>query len=311
MTVTSAWLLAAGPAGAQTAQGKAPADQIVLSGRVVVPRGETVGEIIVLRGRAVVAGVATRDVVVVNGPVAVSGQVSGDVVALAGDVTLADSAQIGGDVLAAGDVHQGAGAQVGGEVRPHQRFTLRDRFGAIARLISWFAVSVSVLLLGLLLLWLVPTGSDRVVEAGRTAPWASILWGLAAAVLVPAIAVAFLASVIALPLGLAAILALAFFVMLGYAFGAMLLGRIVVRGRSRSTCFLVGWVILRAVGLIPIVSGITVALVAVVGIGASLVAIWRARGRGLGGRHRPGRATSAGHDPVVDLVEEESSTGFA
>jgi hypothetical protein len=294
MTVTCAWLLAAGPAGAQTVPGKAAPDQIVLSGRVVVPRGETVGEIIVLRGRAVVAGVATRDVVVVNGPVAVSGQVSGDVV-----------------VLAAGDVHQGAGAQVGGQVRPHLRFTLRDRFGAIARLISWFAVSVSVLLLGLLLLWLVPTGSDRVVEAGRTAPWASILWGLAAAVLVPAIAVAFLASVIALPLGLAAILALAFLVMLGYAFGAMLIGRIVLRGRSRTTCFLVGWVILRAVGLIPIVSGITVALVAVVGIGASLVATWRARGRSLGGRHRPGRATSAGYDPVVDLVEEEPSTGFA
>lgn len=311
--VACSCLLWAGSAGAQTpSAARSAPDQIVLSGRAVVPRGQSAGEIIVLRGRAFVAGVATRDVVVVDGSVEVSGQVAGTVVALDGDVTLAGTAQIGGDVLAAGDVHVGVGAQVGGEVRPHARFTLRDRFGAVARLISWLAVSVSTLLLGLLLLWLIPRGAHRVVEAGRRAPWASIIGGVLAAVLLPAIAVAFLVSVVALPLGLTAILAFAFCVMVGFTFGAMVLGRIVVKERSRALAFLAGWAILRAIGLIPVVSGITFALVAVFGIGASLVAIRRSRSGSHvagSGKHRPGRATPARTDEVIDVVEEGSPTG--
>ena len=55
-------------------------DQIVLSGRVVVPRGQTAGEIVVFTGRVLVAGVVHGDVVIVDGPVTISGQVSGSVI---------------------------------------------------------------------------------------------------------------------------------------------------------------------------------------------------------------------------------------
>jgi hypothetical protein len=304
-------------AGAAAAQTPAPApraasDQIVLSGHVLVARGTSAGEILVLHGRAVVAGVATRDVVVLDGPIVVTGQVAGTVVALGGDVTLADSAQIGGDVLAAGDVHAASGAQVGGDVRPHVRFTLSGRLGVAERFVSWLAVSISTLLLGLSLIWLVPNGIDRAVAAARTAPWATIAWGLFTALVVPVLSIALLASVFALPLGLALLLALAFMAFVGYAVAILVVGgRVAPRG-SRTLGFLAGWAILRAVGLIPVVSGITFTIGAVTGVGAVVVATWRARVPSGRGKHRPRRAApGSDRDTVIDVFEEETSSGVA
>jgi hypothetical protein len=308
-------VLLAGSATAQTPTPapapRAAADQIVLSGRVFVPRGASAGEIVVLRGRAIVAGVATKDVVVVDGPILVTGQVAGSVVAIGGDVTLVDSAQIGGDVLAAGDVRAAPGAQVAGEIRSRVRFTLSGRLGVAARFVSWIAVSISTLLLGLAVIWLVPLGADRAVEAARTAPWATIAWGAFAAVFVPVLSIALLASVVALPLGLALLLALTFLAFMGYAVAVMAVGRFVVPRGSRTLGLLAGWAILRAIGLIPVVSGITFGLAALAGIGAVVVATWRARGRAGKGKHRPGRAATPDGADVVDVVKEESSSGFA
>jgi hypothetical protein len=50
--------------------------------------------------------------------------------------------------------------------------------------------------------------------------------------------------------------------------------------------FLIGWAILAAVAAIPFVGGFVWVAGAVFGLGAALLAIWRARG--AGGRHRPG-----------------------
>ena len=73
---------------------------MVLVGRVVVPQGQSVGEVIVFSGRVLVEGIVRGDVVVLDGPITVSGQVSGSVVALDGSVRLLGTAQVGGDVLA-------------------------------------------------------------------------------------------------------------------------------------------------------------------------------------------------------------------
>src|SRR4029453_9750330 len=51
--------------------------QLMLSGSLLVPRGQSVGEVVVLHGRASVYGVAVGDVVVVDGPTLIAGQVSG------------------------------------------------------------------------------------------------------------------------------------------------------------------------------------------------------------------------------------------
>ena len=86
------WLAVPVAALGQTQQGTAePRDQIVLSGDVQVRRGQEVGEVVVLHGTAMVAGVVRGDVVVLDGRIDVTGQVSGAVVSVGGSVALGPS----------------------------------------------------------------------------------------------------------------------------------------------------------------------------------------------------------------------------
>jgi hypothetical protein len=293
----------AGTAWAQTPTGSpSPAagadvdraeDQVVLAGTVAVPRGRAVGEVVVFSGRVAVAGVVAGDVVVLDGPIAISGQVSGSVIAMNGPIRLAGTASVGGDVLGAETVRMQPGAVVGGSVRDDVAFTPRGALAALGALLGAVAIAVSVLLLVLLLLALVPRGLDRVAGALRTAPFASIGWGLAIAIVLPVLTVASAASILGLPLGLAAFLAFGLLGLLGLACAAFGVGRLVVaEPRGRVGAAAAGWGIVAALGLVPFLNVAVWTAGAVVGLGASLVAIWRVRAGPSGkGRHRAGSAT--------------------
>jgi hypothetical protein len=276
-------------------------DQIVLAGRVVVDRGQTSGEIVVFTGRVQVAGVVQGDVVVVDGPVLISGQVSGSVISFDGPVRLTGTAQVSGDVIARENVEMALGSQVGGQVRAHAPFTFKTPARVLGRFASWLAVSVSTLLLGLLLLWVVPRGAERVLRAARETPWTSAMWGLVMSIVLPAAGALFVLSLVALPLGLVLLLALAMLLFVAYTWSLWVLGRAIVSEHGRLLAFLAGWAIARAVGLIPVVSGVTFGLAAMFGLGAMTVATWRARGvtRRGGGSHR------RGHVALPEASDEE------
>ena len=266
-------------------------DQVVLLGRVVVPRGEAVGEVVVFSGRVTVVGVVRGDVVVLDGPITVSGQVSGSVIALDGSVRLLATAQIGGDVLAHDGVTVADGATVGGRVNESVSFNLSGPLRAVGAFLSWLAVAVSTLVLGLLFALVAPRALDRTATAGRTAPWSSAGWGLVLAVALPVLAVAMIASVVGVPLGLGVLLAIGLLMLVGAVVTAHALGRILIgEARGTATAFLAGWGIATVVGLIPFVSGVVFGLSAVYGTGAIAVAVWRARGprraARSGGKHR-------------------------
>ena len=72
--------------------------------------------------------------------------------------------------------------------------------------------------------------------------------------------------------------------------------RLLDRDRRATTAFLAGWAIETAIGVIPYVSGAVYAAAAVFGLGATTVAVWRARGPRRdarpGGKHRAGGAAA-------------------
>jgi hypothetical protein len=268
-------------------------DQVVLLGRVVVPRGQSVGEVVVFSGRAVVEGIVRGDVVVVDGPITVSGQVSGSVVALGGSVRLLSSAQVGGDVLAHDHVIVAAGAVVDGRASEGVAFDLSRPLRSLEAFVSWLAVAVSTLVLGLLFALVAPRALDRTAEAGRTAFWTSVGWGMAFAIGLPVLAVAGIVLVLGTPLGLAILLSLLLLALVGAVATAHAIGRALVHEeRGVTVSFLAGWALATVVGVIPYVSGFVFVLSAAFGIGALSVATWRARGsRPAGapaGRHRAG-----------------------
>ncbi len=294
-------------AGAQAREPATPADQVILSGDAVVPRGRVVGQVVVFSGSANIAGVVRGDVVVLDGPVTVAGQVSGDVVALDGVIRLQATAQVGGDVLGGDAVTVVQGATVGGQVRQGVSFTLSDTTRVLGALLASAAMAASILIAGLVLLLFAPRGADRVAHAGLSAPFASIGWGLVLVIVIPLAAVAAAATIIGLPFGLAVLLGLGLLWLVGQTWLTYTLGRLLVREpRSRVGALFAGWGIGAAIGLVPFLNVVWWGLGSIFGIGAMTVAAWRARrgdGRpaapdsrgGKGGRHAAGRVVvSAG-----------------
>jgi hypothetical protein len=87
-----------------------------------------------------------------------------------------------------------------------------------------------------------------------------------------------LASLIGLPLGAVVLLALGFLYTLGYVASAYFLGRLVLKAsRGRVPAYVVGWAILSAVGLIPVVNVIVLIAATIYGVGMIVVATFRTR----------------------------------
>lgn len=303
-------------AGAQPKEPPAPAEQVVLSGDVVVPRGRVAGQVVVFSGSATILGVVDGDVVVLDGPIVVQGQVSGDVVAADGSVELGETAQVTGSVLAGGEISVGSGAQVGGDSRQNLRWTLGGTLEPLGSLLPPVAIAVSVLLAALLWLLVAPRGGDRVGQALATAPLASIGWGFLVTLALPVLGFAATVTVLGLPFGLSLLLGLGLLWLVGLAAAVWGIGRLIVREpRSGIGAVLAGWLVATVVGLVPYLNVAWWVLGAVVGLGAIVVASWRARrgetpaptSRDRGGRHAAGRvaAPAASFElPATPLAED-------
>jgi cytoskeletal protein CcmA (bactofilin family) len=284
-------ILAVTPAGAagQAADGSFRGDRVVITGPVTIDRGETADDVVVIDGPVSVAGRVRGDLVVVSGRLRISGTVDGDVVAVADRAVLASGARVGGDFVY-GDKRPlvPGGATIGGDVQRVSASDVTDPVGFIGAAAIWVAVSVSALVLGLLLLWLAPRGLDAAFRAASTSLGLTIGWGLLLFFGLPILAVIALVTIVGIPLGVALLLALLPIYAIGYTTSAWLLGRrLVGPPRGRVLAFLAGLAILRVLALIPIVGGIVWFAATVVGLGALLVATWRAR------RGYPERAVAA------------------
>jgi hypothetical protein len=310
MSAIVLWVVMPGVAHAQTlnpgGSGRAQ-EQVLLSGTATVARGTTAGEVVVFHGRALISGSVQGDVVVLDGPITIDGAyVTGSVVALRGTVHVTGTSLIGGDVLGGGHVTVDRGAKIGGQVREHVGFTLQGPLAVLGILLGSVALAISVLLLGLFLLLIAPRGADRLATAATTAPLASLGWGLVVAIVLPVLCVVATASIVGLPLGLAALLALALLFLAGLAWTAWAIGRAILPApRARVLSFLVGWAIVAAAGLVPFVNVGVWGLGSAFGIGTLTVAVWRSRRAGRTGRHRVGGGFLPEPPVMVPVAAEE------
>src|ERR687889_263230 len=159
-------LAVAAPAWAQDIAGQDAF--VVLSGRADVPQSQQVGDLVVFHGSSTVDGTVNGSVTAFDAPVTISGRVAGDVVVFNGRVELRGGATVTGDVVSQAAPVLASGATIGGATRRVQTNVNWDGFGWAGRLAFWLAVSVSTLVIGLVLLWLVGRSAARIGEAGRT-----------------------------------------------------------------------------------------------------------------------------------------------
>jgi cytoskeletal protein CcmA (bactofilin family) len=267
-------LAAAAPASAR--------DQVVLSGSTVVGPGQQVGDVVVIDGPVTIAGRATGDVVAVHGRLVVTGSVNGDVVAVSRPLVLGPNARVGGDVHYGSSKRIAPGASVAGTVsKENWDEAVGPAWGAAAHFVIWIAVSVSSLVLGLLLLWFAPRAAEAARDTARDALGASIGWGIGLMIGLPILAIIALITLVGIPFGIGLLLALLPLFAIGYACGCWILGRRMVGPpRGPVLAFLAGWGVLRILALIPFVGGLFGIAATAVGLGALVVAAWRARSGG-------------------------------
>jgi hypothetical protein len=261
-----------------TAQENDENSLVVLEGNAHVLEGETVDTVVVFHGSATIEGTVQEAVVAFDAPVTVSGSVGEDVISFNRTVTIRSGATVGGDVISRQEAIIEEGATVEGDIRRDPSEFFREPLPFIGRIAAWLAVSVSMLVLGLLMLTFLPRAMDAVDAAWWSAVWPSVGWGLLLLIGLPIVAILAFLTLVGIPFGFGLSLALFLIYAVGYATAAWLLGRRLVRApTSRFVAFLAGLGILRAVALVPILSGIVGFIAAVVGLGAIAVAIWRAR----------------------------------
>jgi hypothetical protein len=252
---------------------------VVLNGRTVIAEDQVTSSVVVFHGRTIVEGHATGSVVVFDGATRISGTVDGTVVVFRGHVEVTEGAHIGGDLVTNSAPSVAAGAQVDGERKRVSNFQFAS-YSLLVRFLVWLAFTLSILALGLLLLWLFPGPLDQAADAGRNAVGATIGWGIAMLFGLPIALLILAITVVGLPLALSLLLALWFLATLGYTVGVFAVGRLLVKPpASRVKAFFAGFGILRVAALVPVLGGTLWTLTAIFGLGAATVAVWRSRRR--------------------------------
>jgi cytoskeletal protein CcmA (bactofilin family) len=267
-------LALAGPAWAQDQGSNVDGDdQIVLTGELVVEGDRAVDTAVIFDGPATIAGTVRQDLFVMNGDTEISGTVNGDVFVFNGDVRVRSGAEIDGDLVTQGTPQVDEGATIRGS-----RSSVATRFdydveGFGGRFAWWIGYTVSVLILGLLVLAFAPQLDGAVAATTREQLGSSIGWGIALFLLLPIVAVLLLVTIVGIPLGLFVLFALALIYTIGYAVATMGIGRLVLRSSSRYVAFLVGAVALRLLALIPVLGGWLWLLASAWGLGLLAAAI--------------------------------------
>jgi hypothetical protein len=254
---------------------------VVISGDVTVPRGETVDAIVVADGDVRLAGHADGDVVLFAGDATISGRIDGDLVTFGGRARLLPSAYVAGDVRYGDErpIVSGA-ATVRGDVSEEGWDDSLEFLPFIGAFLLWLGITVSMAILGVLLLLIAPRAADAIQERSRERVGIVTAIGIAVTICLPLAAAIAAVTLVGIPLAVVLGLALLPAAALAYVAATYALGRRIVSApRSRIWSFLAGLAILRAIALVPIL-GALVGLAAVVfGFGLLAAAIGAARER--------------------------------
>ncbi|MCL4183767.1 MAG: hypothetical protein KJ011_10010 [Burkholderiaceae bacterium] len=258
-------------------------------GRVIIASdADIAGGVIVAGGQVTLDGHVRRYALIGAGHTEVNGRVDGDLRVVGGELSLGPNAVVQGrlDYRGAEPPRIAPGAQVqGGVVEAAADADGSLRSGAS---IVWLVGSIVA---GIVLLALAPRASRRVTQALRARPVASPLLGAALFVGLPLVAVLLMITVVGIPLGLLAIVALMALFLLGYLATAAALGDSLVERRGpaktwqRLLATALALLVLFVLGQLPYVGWAVWLLALLFGSGAIALAVLGAR------RSRPAPST--------------------
>ncbi|MCC2641550.1 MAG: conserved rane protein of unknown function, contains repeat [Nitrospira sp.] len=229
-----------------------------------------------------VAGPVGRDARIGAGAVTVSNEVARDLAVAAPSVHLTEKAMVGRNFRYwsedAPSIDEGAVVRGSTTQRPlPDGWTFegarRGLFGV--RVLAAVVGFLSTLILGLVLLHIYPLFAVRVTAAMRERPGRSLGWGAMALVGIPLVALSFVVTLFALPVGIVLFALYVATVYLSRVYAVTCLGQFVFRRQPDSSSltgpFVVGLVLYSILSFIPVIGGLVTLLAVLFGIGALLV----------------------------------------
>jgi hypothetical protein len=255
----------------------------------IQPDAHIGGGLVTAAQNTTMGGVVARGLATASQQLQISGQVGKEVRAGVATLTILPSAKIAGDLIysssAQSSIPQGT---VGGEVHyiaPTQQTTQAPANGSGLGHLFGFLWFVGNVIAGLLLVSLVPRLRDasRVEILGR--PLATFGVGLVTLVVLPIVAILLLITVIGIPLSLIGIGGYIAFLYLGWLLTGYALGYLILRVVTEhgnwplpgvaALPFLIGFIVLTLLRLIPYVGLLTALIGGCFGLGSLVVALYR------------------------------------
>jgi len=298
-------------AGTVRIDGQVDGDLVASGGRVSVA-GRVTGDVLTAAGSTTISGQVGGDVRVASGQARIQGRVGEDLLLAVGQATVSSGARVGGDLIfgagqmtmdgaVTGSVLGATGDYTrGGSVGGSEKVTVQQPEEEQAPTLAERALDVlrryaSILVIGVLMLWLVPRVVRGAAAAVRGRPLVSFGVGILGVigVVVLLVLVIVVTVLLAIALGLlglgsltgatvfggilvAGVITFLFF--LAVAFGAqatvgLALGRLLFRGEGRSFlsgfgALVFGVLVVVLVAAIPVAGGWLEALLVLLGLGA-------------------------------------------
>lgn len=138
-----------------------------------------------------------------------------------------------------------------------------------------FISFVSTLILGLVLLRVYPMFARRVTATIRERPAPSLGWGTVALVATPVVALSFVVTLFALPIGLFLLALYGATVYLARVYAMTYVGQILIRRQDDSSSlawpFVAGLVLYSGLSLLPVIGGLVTLSTVLFGLGALLI----------------------------------------
>jgi uncharacterized RDD family membrane protein YckC len=291
-----------------------PHDLVVIGRSTVLPAGETANDMVVIGGSATALGRVRGDLVSILGNVTVGDEADGDVVAVLGNVKLGTNAVVHGDTVAVlgniqmgpntkargdvvavgGAVERAEGSVVDGEVIGMPGFKWLGewleqcafKLRPLAPQLGWlWAIAGVVLLIYLLIAIAFPRPVQACVDEITRRPVTTVLTGLLTKILLPFVLLILLATgigIFVIPFLLIAVMCAGMIgkIALLQYFGQQIGRQFNLTAIQRPlTAFLLGWVILTLLYLVPVLGFIVYALTGLWALGAVVLAMFSGRRR--------------------------------
>ena len=277
---------------------EAPVDSLIAVGGEIDVNAPVRGDVIVAGGKVRITTSVDGKVVIAGGEVTLDGPVARNAVVTAGDVVFGPNTSIGRDAHVMGGSFRNEGRINGtlqvssesfvnrGSANVTRYEEVRDRpdgpdpvdglLSGIGALIS-FLVILGYLVLGLILLALCPTTAGILETRVREQPLPALVVGVASILAAIILGMLLLVTIIGIPITVLLWMGVVAGIMVAGLIVALSVGRIVARvvkmGENRFVLFVVGFIILNVLYLIPLLGGLVKCLVVCIGFGVLVMTV--------------------------------------